>query len=119
MSVIASRSIQIAFSGDVQLGPQNFSAADNSTSYGQEDLVTLSSGNNTITPPSVTGITFVALTIIPPSANANLITLKGVNGDTGIPLHKTDPTSIGLDSSFTTLVLNAAAQINGVRLIWS
>lgn len=118
MSVTSTRTLQIGFSGDVSY-QQPFSAADNDTSPGQIDIITLTVGNNAINPPVVSGVVLTALTIIPPSANPNVITLKGVSGDTGIPLHLTDPTSIGLDTSFTSLVLNVATEVDGVRLIWS
>jgi len=57
--------------------------------------------------------------IIPPAGNINLMTLKGVAGDTGIPLHLTNPTFIPLNTTFVSLVINAAAAIVGVRLVWS
>lgn len=119
MAITSTRNVQIGFSGDVAQLPQPFSALDNLVSPGQSDLVTLASGANTITPPSVTGTTATALTIIPPAGNATLITLKGVTGDTGVPLHKTDPTSIAADTTLSSIVLTAAATIAGVRLIWS
>jgi hypothetical protein len=92
-------------------------AAANAASPVLEQLVNLASGNTTFAVPA-SGTT-TRLTVIPPSGNTTLITLKGVNGDTGVALHKTDPTSIALDATFASLVLNAALLINGVRLIWS
>lgn len=41
----------------------------------------------------------VAALIIPPTANTNGITLKGVTGDTGIAISKTAPTLLGLFSA--------------------
>lgn len=118
MSTTATRTITIGLSGDV-VGTEAFSAAANAASPGGVQApVTLSSGNNTITVPTG-GTTPTAVTIIPPVGNTNLITLKGINGDTGVPLHKTDPTSIALDSTCASFVLNAAAQIVGVRLVWN
>ena len=118
MSITSSRTVQIQYSGDVfQQVIQ--SALDNLTAMGVDNLVTLSSGANTITPPSVSGLTIIGVTIIPPAGNTTLITLKGVTGDTGIPIHKTDPTSLGLNTTLTTFVLTAAAQVNGVRLVWT
>ena len=119
MSTTSSRTIQLQFSGDETL---NFigSALDNINSPGQTTIISLASGANTITVPLIPGVIVVTgLTIIPPAGNTSLMTLKGVAGDTGIALHKTDPTSIGLDLAFTSLVINAAAKIDGVRLIWS
>jgi len=94
-----------------------FNAATNVNSPATDQFVNLAMGANTITAPVAAAPT--RLTIQPPSGNTQLITLKGVAGDTGVPIHKTDPTSVALDSSVTTLVLNAAAIVNGVRLIWS
>jgi hypothetical protein len=118
MAVTSSRTVQIQFSGDITLGIIQ-SALDNAVSPGMEVIQSLSSGNNTITAPVVSGIVVTSLTIIPPSGNTILMTIKGVNGDTGIPLHKTDPTTIALDTTFVSCVINAASAITGVRLIWT
>ena len=60
--------------------------------------------NTTVTIPSGTTL----LVIVPPTGNANALTLKGVAGDTGVAMHKTKPTIIALDSS-PTVVVNAGA----------
>jgi len=113
MSVTSSRKITIQFSSDITYS-QEFAAATNASGSGNDILTNLSSGANTITPP--TGAK--AVTIIPPSANAVTITLKGVTGDTGVPLHLTDPTSIGLASA-AAFVLTAGGALTGIRLIYS
>lgn len=118
MSVTSSRTVQIGFSGD-ETGQIIQSALDNIYSFGQIDNVTLAIGNNTITAPVSVNSLVTGLTIIPPAGNTTLITLKGVGGDTGIPLHKTDPTSISLDTTFLTLVLSVTVAIVGVRLVWT
>lgn len=117
MSVTATRSTTITYTGDVQ-ATNTFSAASNAASPGQIQTIQLASGNNTITPPT-SGATAKSVTIIPPTGNATAILLKGVAGDTGVSLHLTDPTTIALGSSSATFVLNAAAQIDGVRLVWT
>lgn len=112
MSITASATLQLTFSGD-----QSFqfiqSALDNVLSIGQTDLIDLASGNNTLTAPVVTGLVVTRLTIIPPSGNTVLLTL------TGVPIHITDFTSIGLDPTFVSIILNAASAVVGVRVIWS
>ena len=113
MAVNAKRSVAIVFSGDVTAGSTTH-AEENAASPAQIESKTLSTGANTITPPASSK----AVTIIMPSGNTVLLTLKGVTGDTGIPLHKTDPTTIGLDTTITTFVLNAASGVT-VRLIWT
>ncbi len=117
MSVTAVRSQTITYSGDVS-GTETVSAASNAASPGSVEIKTLSAGANTITVPTG-GTTPTAVTVLPPVGNTNLITLKGIAGDTGVALHKTDPTTIALDSTVTTFVLNAAAQITGARFYWS
>lgn len=118
MATVSNVTIQVEFSGDVAFS-QPFSANENSESPGENLIVTLSSGNNSITPPSVSGVVITGLTIVPPAGNTNIITLKGVNGDSGIPLHLTNPFYLSLGSGFSSLVLSAAGSIVGVRLIWS
>ena len=117
MAVTSQRKIVNIFSdGTTALNASFYdSAADNSASPAQTEIPTLAAGANTITPP--TGAT--ACTIVPPTGNTETITLKGVTGDTGVVLHKTDPTSIGINSASDTFVLTASAEIIGVRLIWS
>jgi len=117
MAVSAERLTIILFTGDVA-ATLEYDAAINAASPGQIDIVTLTSGANTVTPPTG-GTTPLAVTIVPPSGNTALITLKGISGDTGIALHKTDPCTISLNSTTSTFVLTAASQIAGVRLIWS
>jgi hypothetical protein len=117
MAVTSTRSIAIQFSGDV-VAQNTFAAATNAASPGQIEIKELASGANTITPPGG-GSTPKAVTIIPPSGNLNTITLKGIAGDTGVVLHLTDPTTIGLNSPTATFVLSASAITTGVRLVWT
>jgi hypothetical protein len=118
MSVTASRTVQVLFSGDVT-DQVIQSAADNPTAFGKIDFISLASGDNLISVPSVTGFTIVGVMIIPPSGNTNLLKLKGSTTDTGTALHKTDPTSLAFDTTTTSFYLNAATTTNGVRMVWS
>lgn len=113
MAVTASRSITVQFTGDIQAA-NTFAAANNVTSPGQIEIKTLAAGANTITPPAGSK----SVTIIPPAANTNVITLKGIAGDTGVALHLTDPANISLNAA-AAFVLNAAAEIIGVRFVWT
>ena len=116
MATSAVFAATLTFTGDIQQ-TQPIAAAVNAASPATESLVNLASGANTLTAP----VSAVAtrLTIIPPAGNTILMTLKGVTGDTGVPLHKTDPTTLGIDATLVTLCLTAASAIAGVRLIWS
>lgn len=114
MTVTANRTVVVNLTGDVELS-DNFDAAENLASPGAVELLNLSSGFNTITVrPTAT-----AVTIIPPALNTTSITLKGVTGDTGIRIHNTDPTTIALHSTVTTIGLTAGAAITGVRFLWT
>lgn len=117
MSVTATRTITIVYTGDVT-GTETISAASSAASPGQIEIKTLSSGANTITVPTG-GATVVCCVIVPPTGNTTSITLKGVSGDTGIRIHNTDPTSVAIDSSVTTFVLTTGGTITGVRFYWT
>lgn len=118
MSVSSSRTVQIQFSGDITTEVIQ-SAAENTVSPAKTDIVSLTTGANTISAPVISGIVVTGLMIVPPAGNTQLLTLKGVTGDTGVPIHNTDPISLSLDTSFTSLVINAAGAVVGVRLIWT
>jgi len=117
MAVTASRQTVIVFTGDVT-GTETINAANNANSAGVIEVKTLALGANTITVPT-SGTVPTAVTLIPPVGNVNIITLKGLTGDTGVALHLTDPTTIALGAAVTSFVLNAAATVTGIRLIWS
>lgn len=116
MSVTSHRSIDITLEDDVA-SSTTYEAASNTASPGAISPTRLAAGANTITVPTG-GTTPKAVTIVKPSDNTTSITFKGVSGDTGVRLHDTDPDSISLDSSVTSFVLTAGAQVD-VRLIWT
>lgn len=118
MPVNAARSVTINFTGDV-IGDKIYSAAANAVSPGSITIHALVNGNNTITVPSATGVTVKGATIIPPSTNTQTLTLKGVNGDTGIAISKTDPTSIAFEVAPANFVLSAGGAIDGLRIVWT
>lgn len=116
MATSAAFTATLEFTGS-DTGKKTLSAATNTSSPAYDMFVTLASGANTITAP--TAATATRCTIIPPSGNTVLLTLKGVTGDTGVPLHKTDPTSFGVDSTLVSFCLTAASSCAGVRIIFS
>lgn len=113
----STRAQLITFTGDV-VGTELVSAASNPTSPAQIQILTLSSGFNSISVPTG-GSTPTALTILPPVGNLITLTLKGITGDTGILLHLTDPTTIALASSVTSIGLTTSGILTGLRLYWS
>lgn len=116
MAVNSTRSIVIHNTGDV-ISDQIFEAADNAVAPGTITIHTLSAGANTITVP--VGFTVKGATIIPPAANAQALTLKGIAGDTGIVISNTDPTSIGFQTAPANFVINAGGTVTGLRIVWT
>lgn len=112
MAITSVRTTTIQFSGDVSAAmtyEQNSIA-----SPGITDLIDLAIGNNSVSVPAGA----IGVTIIPPDDNEEDITLKGATGDTGILLHPTASTSIGLGSE-TAFYLNVTVAVDAVRLIWN
>lgn len=114
MAIAGTRSIILGFTGDIAVQSNTFAAASNAASPGEIDPYALASGFNSIAVP--TGA--VAVTIIPPAGNTVTLTLKGITGDTGVPLHLTDPTSVGLATGSTTIGITTSGTVT-VRLIWT
>jgi hypothetical protein len=117
MATNATRTITIAYSGDVN-GTETLPAAANAITPASVTIHTLAPGDNTITVPTG-GSTVKGACIVPPAGNAQTITLKGVGADTGIPISKLDPTSIGFETAPANFVLNAGGAINGLRIFWT
>ena len=88
----------------------------NANSSAQVSLVTLAQNTaTTLTAP--TGA--YGVVIVPDSANATAITLKGVAGDTGIPLSKTAPMVLTFPAGSASFVLktdNTGTAL--VKIIW-
>ena len=117
MVTTSTRVIITTFTGGT-VAQDNAIAAANPASPGVFQLINLASGANTITPPTG-GASVTGVTINLPTGNTQTVTLKGVTGDTGVQLHPTDPTSLGLAASPGTFVLTAGGIITGVQLIWT
>jgi hypothetical protein len=88
----------------INVGP--FTIAGNAANNFQVTNVTLASGANTITVPSWA----VGCIINPSVTNTTGMTLKGVTGDTGVPLDPSGPTLLNFPSSpGASFVLTAAS----------
>ncbi len=122
MSVTCARSTILTYTGDV-VGVETIAAAVNTASAGYMTIVPLATGFNAVLVPTAgatpVAILVTAVTIVPPAGNTNTLTLKGVTGDTGIPLHLTDPTTIALASSATQVGITVGTAITNVRFYWS
>jgi len=117
MAVTSNRTCSVIFTGDLA-ATLPFSAAANASSPADVQILTLASGFNTITLPTG-GSSVKSATIVPPSGNTQTLTLKGVTGDTGILLHKTDPTVVTFDTgAAATFGLTAGGTVTGLRIVW-
>lgn len=113
---LANRSILVQFTGDPDFNV-SASAIENTNTPAEVRLVTLQLGSNVIEFPTAGDVT--GITIIPPSYNTIPLTLKGDIADVGIPLSKTDPTSLGVLSSSSSFILVAGTTLHGVRIIFN
>lgn len=113
MSTAATAILQLATTGDVIMGPENFAAAVNTASPAQTQLVTLSSGDNSISMPSAT---CTRITITKPAGNTVALAF-GAGGT--FPLHLTDWDSFSSSlAQGGTFVINAASTVT-VRLTYT
>lgn len=80
-------------------------------------IINLSSGANTITPPVTTVTGFV---IVMPTGNTQTCTLKGVSGDTGLSMNLIGWTihCFNTASVPATFVLTTGGTINAVTIYW-
>jgi hypothetical protein len=76
-------------------------------------LVGLSSGANTITVPAGTKLVI----IIPPTTNTETITAKGVSGDTGFQISKTEPTPLTWQTG-SSFVLTTSGAIAACKVLF-
>lgn len=121
MSVTSTRVVTVTMTGEGLGGSFVFSAASNALAPGDMDIFTLPTGSTVIAFPTG-GSNVQGATIIPPTGNTSTIAVKGTTADTGVFIHKTDPTSLALDTTTTTqtsLVLTVATTVTGLRVVWT
>lgn len=83
-------------SGDI-IGPTTLTNADAPVAKTTQSFAAATFA--AVTFPALIGSSVIKGVIIqPPATNAGAITLKGVTGDTGIPLHLTEPTILRFPS---------------------
>lgn len=115
MSKTVITTLSISASGD---GISAFSYSDGgatnaSVTGGIMQSVSLTAGANTLTPPSWA----LRAIIVPASSSTNAKTLKGVSGDTGIPLAVAEATKIALASA-SSFVINSTGSEN-ITVYWT
>lgn len=121
MAITSTRVVTITAQGDGFNNGGVFNAANNALSPGSVTIHTLPTGNTVIAFPTG-GSSVQGATIVPPATNTNTITVKGTTTDTGVVIHRTDPTSIALDTNTTTqvsLVITVSATVTGLRIFWT
>lgn len=85
----------------------------NTSSPLKHDLVSLTTGANTLTPP--TGATIVC--IVPPVTSTNAKTIKGITGDTGFTMGPAVPFWSGLPAAPVAFVVTSAGS-EAVDVYW-
>jgi len=118
VSISADVLSSIKFTGD-QESELVYDTGELTDSPCYQQIVTLASGNNTISVPDVEDFTVHGLAIVPPTANEVEPVLKGVNGDTGVSLSSTQVSVVQLGATPpASIVLNVSEEVAGFRLIW-
>jgi hypothetical protein len=119
MSVTAQVTNYIKFTGDLE-NELTYSSGDQADSPAIQELITLSSGDNVLTLPSVEGFTVHGVVVIPPALNEMEAVIKGSTTDSvGITLSafNTSLLQFGTEPP-TDIVLVATTNAAGFRLIW-
>lgn len=118
MSITANAKVYIKFDGD-QASEVIYSSGELSDSPNLSDLKTLAIGNNEIVVPTVDDFTVHGVLLVPPVANTDQLTLKGIAGDTGVQISANQPTLLQFgDTLPASLFVSVAAEVVGLRLIW-
>ena len=112
MAITSNLGITVDIAGDVTF-LQRFDCAAHVGSPGEISLVALSTSPVTLSNASNSAL---GILILPPAGNTVAITLKGVTGDTGFALSKTNPTFLSIPAT-TPFVLVAASPVV-IRVIW-
>lgn len=111
MSKAATATVAVTVQGD-GLNTTDYDVLQNAAAVAPTSA-TLSAGNNTITLPSGT----LRVKVKPVPGNAVSLTLKGVAGDTGLPLNPGEPSYVSFLTGTTSFVLNAGGTVT-VSLVW-
>ncbi len=117
MATTSNVTVIVTYSVDT-IATETYSASTNAASPGSIKLVTLASGDNTITLPTG-GSTVTGCLVIPPSGNTNALSFKKTGADSGSPLHLTNPLFLTFAAGYVSFVLNSTGTTTGVRLIWA
>lgn len=115
MSIQSQFNVQLIFTEDL-LYSQQYSSLTSTTSPAQVITTTLVSGTTAIVIPAGAQ----GFGIIPPVANTTaFLTLKGVTGDTGVPLGTSNPSVFGIKTTTATteIAIVASTTLADVKLV--
>lgn len=105
-------------SGDGQSGtvvlPPSFPAVNSGGSSGGEVALVLATGANTVAIPSG----HQGVWVIPPAGSVITKTLKGVTGDTGVPIHPTLGMVLFFPLGTANFVITAGGAGETVQILW-
>jgi len=122
---ISLRTVRIDFKGEINSSDIFAVAFENGFSPGRTEFVDFVAATpkvitvpKTSTTPEVVvkGLTIVFNSAIPSNP---IITLKGVDTDTGIRMKGPDPTSIAIDPLLDTITMVSDISTTRVRFIWT
>ena len=106
--------IQVSVSGDGYAASPLFSQSSQNLAGTPPSSVALINGNTTVNVPA----TAQGFTIVPPPGSTVSKTLKGVAGDTGVPVHPTLPTSVALTPGAVASLVISANGAETVEVLW-
>lgn len=118
MSITATVTTYIRF-GEDQESELIYNSGPLVDSMRIQDLVTLLTGDNTLTVPVIVGFVVHGVAIIPPNANVVEPILKGDIGDIGLLLSASQVSVIHFGAVVpASIILVVGADIDGLRLVW-
>jgi hypothetical protein len=106
--------IQVSMSGDGFAAAPLFSQSSQNLAGSPPTSVALINGNTTVNVPAAAQ----GFTIVPPPGSTVAKTLKGIAGDTGVPIHNTLPTSVALTPGALASFVIGANGAETVEVIW-
>lgn len=112
MSKTSTSTISVTVLGDGTSLTDSDTVVD-ATSAVAPTSASLSAGANTISVPS--GVNGVKIKPLP--SNVVTLTLKGVTGDTGVPISPSQPSYLALPTGASTFVITAGGSAT-VLLVW-
>lgn len=115
MSKTLTVTTTVTLSGDGWGGSPLFTESLQNTAAGLPDIVNLINGNTTVTVPA----TALGVLLVPPPTSTVTKTLKGIAGDTGVPLAPASSSRVMFSAAgaVASIVINANGT-ESIEAIW-